>query len=218
MPARSQVASRDVAARARAVLRALKKKYPNARCELDFADPWQLIVSVCLSAQTTDVHVNKVTPALFAAFPTPQSLARVSAAQVEPYIQSLGLFRNKARNLVLMARDVVEKHQGRVPSDRESLEALAGVGRKTANVVLSNAFQVPALAVDTHVGRVARRLGLTRHEDPEKVERDLCALWPESEWTQAHHTLIFHGRRTCHARRPQCQACAVTALCPKVGL
>jgi len=171
-------------------------------------------VAVVLSAQCTDVNVNKATPALFARFPTPQSMVGATAEEVEPFIRSLGLFRNKARNLIVTANAITTQHGGLVPSSREALEALAGVGRKTANVVLSNAFGVPALAVDTHVGRLARRLGLTVQEDPDKVEQDLCALWPESQWIAAHHTVIIHGRRVCHARTPDCGKCVLAPDCP----
>lgn len=204
----------DRRSRAVRILEGLKKQWPDAKCELDFQDPWQLLVAVVLSAQSTDVGVNKVTPALFAKFPTPRAMSDASAEDVEPFIRTLGLYRNKAKALVVTARALVEKHGGAVPSRREDLEALAGVGRKTANVVLSNAFGEPALAVDTHVGRVARRLKLTAHEDPDKVEQDLCALWPRDSWIAAHHATIIHGRRICHARKPECGLCPLAPDCP----
>lgn len=204
--------------RGRAILRVLRRTYPNARCELDYANPWQLLVAVVLSAQCTDVNVNKATPALFERFPTPQSMAGVDAREVEPFIRSLGLFRTKARALVVTAHRLVEQHGGQVPRERQALEALPGVGRKTASVVLANAFGVPALAVDTHVGRLARRMGFTTQQDPRKVEDDLCALWPREAWVDAHHALILHGRRVCSARAPDCARCAILPHCPQKGL
>jgi endonuclease-3 len=205
------------AKRAKRMLRALKRRFPEARCELDFKDPFQLLVAVVLSAQCTDVKVNQATPALFSRYPTPQHLALASADDVEPFLRTLGLFRNKARNLVMLSRALRDIHGGAVPNDRDALEALAGVGRKSASVVLANAFHIPALAVDTHVGRVSRRFGLTVHQDPDKVEQDLCALWPRAQWNTAHHVLIWHGRRICHARRPDCHECPLKD-CPRVGV
>lgn len=201
-------------ARALAVLEVLLETWPDAHCELDFEDPFQLLVAVVLSAQCTDVNVNKATPALFARYPTPAAMANATPEEIEPLIRTLGLFRNKAKNLVLLAKALVEKHGGKVPNTHEALFALAGVGRKTANVVLANAFGVPALAVDTHVGRLARRLGLTQHDNPDEVEKDLCALWPREQWVPAHHALIFHGRRVCGARQPDCAHCSLNPLCP----
>jgi endonuclease-3 len=215
-PARETAVARR--ARALAVLAGLRSTYPDARCELDFGDPFQLLVAVILSAQCTDVKVNQATPALFARFPDAQALASADARDVEPFIRTLGLFRNKARNLVLTGRALVDQHGGQVPADRDALEALAGVGRKTASVVLSNAFRVPALAVDTHVGRLARRLGFSTSQKPDAVEEDLCALWPRDAWIDAHHALILHGRRVCAARAPQCGACSLAAHCPRVGV
>jgi endonuclease-3 len=205
-------------ARALRILVLLRDTYPNPRCELDFKDPWQLLVAVVLSAQCTDVNVNKATPALFARFPTPQAMAEVDAREVEPFIRTLGLFRTKAAALVVTAHRLVHQHGGVVPADRQALEALPGVGRKTASVVLANAFGVPALAVDTHVGRLARRLGLSGEEDPRKVEDDLCALWPSDAWIDAHHALILHGRRQCGARAPACGTCALLPQCPQKGV
>ncbi|MBI5498448.1 MAG: endonuclease III [Deltaproteobacteria bacterium] len=205
-------------ARAAAILDALRARWPDARCELAFENPWQLLVAVILSAQCTDAKVNQATPALFRRFPSPEALSGVAAEEVEPLIRTLGLFRNKARSLVVTARALVEKHGGQVPGTREELQALAGVGRKTASVVLANAFRVPALAVDTHVGRVARRLGLTTEEDPDGVEQDLCALWPRDAWVDAHHATVLHGRYVCQARRPQCEQCPLMPHCPRVGV
>lgn len=204
--------------RALAILKELRNTYPNARCELNFENPWQLLTAVILAAQCTDVAVNKATPALFARFPGPAQMAAATPEEVEPFVRTLGLFRNKSLALVLTARAIMEHHGGQVPGDRDALQALKGVGRKTASVVLSNAFGIPALAVDTHVGRLSRRLGLTAHEDPVGVEEDLCVLWPQSAWIEAHHAVILHGRRVCNARKPNCAACSLLPHCPQVGL
>ncbi len=200
--------------RAVEVLDLLDERYPAAETELDYRNHFELIIAVILSAQCTDVRVNLVTPALFAAYPDASSLAKASAEQVEPFIKTCGLFRSKARNIVKCAKDLCELHDGKVPSDRRSLEALAGVGRKTANVVLSNAFKTDAIAVDTHVYRLARKLGLSRANSATAVERDLMAVLPQERWNKAHHTLIWHGRRCCKARKPECPLCPVAELCP----
>jgi endonuclease-3 len=207
-------------ARALMILDALVERFPDARCELDHdpAQPWQLLVAVVLSAQCTDVAVNKVTPALFAAFPDVHALARAEVTDVEPYIKTLGLFRNKAKAIVAAARLIEQRHGGVVPHARTELEALPGVGGKSAAVLVANCFGEPAIAVDTHVGRVSRRLGLTQAEDPDVVEAELTALWPRERLLQAHHTLIFQGRRICSARKPACAECPVAALCPRVGV
>lgn len=205
-------------ARANRILDALCARFPDARCELDHEGPWQLLVAVALSAQATDVSVNKVTPALFAAFPTPEALAAVDAAVVEPFIKSIGLYRNKAKNIVAAARRVVDDFGGVVPRERAQLETLPGVGSKSAAVIIANCFDVPAIAVDTHVGRVSRRLGLTKQTDPDKVEAELTALWPKDRLLQAHHTLIFQGRRICDARKPRCSECPVEQDCRKVDV
>ncbi len=205
-------------AHALAILDALVVAFPDAHCELDHRSPWELLVAVVLSAQATDVSVNKVTPALFARFPDVAAFAAAKAVDVEPFIKSIGLFRNKAKNIVTAAQQVMTLHNGVVPSDRADLEALAGVGKKSAAVLIANCFGVPAIAVDTHVGRVSRRLGLTKETDPDKVEIALTALWPRDRLLQAHHTLIFQGRRTCHARAPDCDACSVATLCAKVDV
>lgn len=200
------------------MLDGLEVLYPEARCELDFARPFELLVSVVLSAQTTDQAVNRCTPALFARYPDAAALAAASPEQVEPAIRTIGLYRNKARHLVGLARVLVSEHGGEVPRDRAALESLPGVGRKSANVVLSNAFGVPAIAVDTHVGRLARRLGWSREEDPTRVEGDLRDLIPEDRWSLSHHLLIWHGRRCCSARAPACPRCPVAPLCPSARL
>ncbi len=192
----------------------LRAAYPDARCALDHRDPFQLVVATILSAQCTDARVNITTPALFARFPDAASLAAASQAEVETLVKSTGFFRNKARNLIGLAQALMVRHGGLVPSDPAALGALPGVGQKTANVVLANAFGVPALAVDTHIFRVARRLGLSGATTPEKVEADLCRLFPREDWIELHHQLIFHGRRTCDARRPDCAGCALRELCP----
>ena len=182
----------------------LRATYPDARCALDHRDPFQLVVATVLSAQCTDARVNLTTPALFARFPDAASLAMASQEEVEGLVKSTGFYHNKARNLIGLAQALMARHGGRVPSDPAALGALPGVGQKTANVVLANAFGVPALAVDTHIFRVARRLGLSKATTPEKVEADLCRLFPREDWIELHHQLIFHGRRTCDARRPDC--------------
>jgi endonuclease III len=192
----------------------LRAAYPDARCALDHRDPFQLVVATILSAQCTDARVNLTTPALFVRFPDAASLAEARLEEVEGLIRSTGFFRNKARNLVGLAQALLNRHGGEVPSDPTALGALPGVGQKTANVVLANAFGVPALAVDTHIFRLARRLGLSKAPTPEKVEADLCRIFPREDWIELHHQLIFHGRRICDARRPNCQECTLLELCP----
>ena len=192
----------------------LRQAYPDARCALDHRDPYQLVVATVLSAQCTDARVNLTTPALFQRYPDPASLAAAALGELEELIRPTGFFRNKARNLQGMALALLERHGGRVPDTREELARLPGVGPKTANVVLANAFGVPALAVDTHIFRVARRLGLSEGNGPDRVEADLCRRFPPECWIELHHQLIFHGRRVCHARRPDCPACPLRDLCP----
>jgi endonuclease III len=192
----------------------LDAAYPGAHCELEHRGPFQLLAATILSAQCTDRNVNRVTPGLFRAWPTAEALAKAKPSQVERRIRSLGLYRVKARNLVGMAQALVRDHAGRVPEDMEALVKLPGVGRKTANVVLSNAFGTPGLAVDTHVLRVGGRLGLIETADPVKAEARLCALLPPKDWGQASHLLIWHGRRICSARSPRCLECPVRGLCP----
>ena len=192
----------------------LRAAYPDAKCALDHADPFQLVVATILSAQCTDARVNLTTPALFARFPDAVSLAAAHIEDVEALIRSTGFYHNKARNLIGLGQALLARHDGEVPADPVALGALPGVGQKTANVVLANAFGVPALAVDTHIFRVARRLGLSKAPTPEKVEADLCRAFPREDWIELHHQLIFHGRRTCDARRPDCAGCPVLDLCP----
>ncbi len=191
---------------------------PDVRIALEFGDDVQLLVSVILSAQSTDVGVNRATPALFAAFPDAAAYARARPEELWPHIRSLGLFRNKAKAIVAAMQAIAREHGGRVPRTREGLEALPGVGRKTAGVVLVHLGAAHAFPVDTHVGRVSRRLGLTREEDPDRVEQDLMALLPEERWGKAHQLFVWHGRRTCAARAPACSRCAVEDLCPKRGV
>ncbi|WP_432561474.1 endonuclease III [Kineococcus sp. SYSU DK003] len=204
--------------RARRVHRLLAERYPDAHCELDFRNPFELLVATILSAQCTDARVNQVTPALFARFPTATDLAGAQREEVEALIQPTGFFRAKADNLLKMSAQLVAEHGGQVPGRQADLVRLAGVGRKTANVVLGDAFGVPGLTVDTHVGRLSRRLGFTTHEDPVKVEADLAELIQRKDWTMFNHRMIFHGRRTCHSRRPACGACPVQRLCPSAGI
>jgi endonuclease-3 len=205
--------------RARTVLSRLKKAYPDATCALTHHDSYQLLVATILSAQCTDVRVNMVTPALFEKYPTPDALARARQGDLEDLIRSTGFFRNKAANLIGMAQAVVADHDGRVPDSMEALRALPGVGRKTANVVLGNAFgKNEGVVVDTHVGRIARLLELTDHKDPVKVERDLMPLFPRKDWALLAHLLISHGRQVCIARRPQCTACVLADRCPSAQL
>lgn len=192
----------------------LKKVHPDAHCELDHSNPFELLLATILSAQCTDVRVNLVTPALFKKYPTPQMLSNARLEDVEELIKSINFFRNKSKNLIGCAQMLVEKHQGKVPKSVEDLSDLPGVGRKTANVVLGNAFNInTGIVVDTHVKRTAFLLGLTKQTNPEKVEIDLMKLFPNDQWTDLSHLLIFLGRRTCIARRPQCDLCNLKDIC-----
>ena len=204
--------------RARRIVRDLADLYPDASCALHFDGPLQLLIATILSAQCTDVRVNLVTPALFARYPDAAAFANADRSELERLIQSTGFFRNKARNIQLCCQELVVKHGGQAPSTMEELTPLPGVGRKTANVVLGNAFDVPGIPVDTHVGRLSRRMGLTVHDDPVKVERDLMEMIPKKEWTMFGHRMIYHGRRVCHARRPSCEECTLARFCPKIGV
>jgi endonuclease-3 len=200
------------------VIDRLEAAMPGVRIELDFGTELELLVAVILSAQARDVRVNQATPGLFAAFPDAAAYAAARPEDLWPHVRSLGLFRNKARAIVAAARAIQHRHAGRVPRTREALEALPGVGRKTAGVVLVHLGAGHAFPVDTHVGRLARRLGFSMAKDPDRVEQDLSALLPPQRWGEAHQLLVWHGRRTCHARKPDCAACPVARLCPKVGL
>lgn len=193
---------------------ALMVEFPDAHCELDFTSPLELLVATVLSAQCTDVRVNLTTPALFARYPDAAAYAGADRAELEEIIRPTGFFRNKATSLIGIGRELTEKYDGVVPATLEELVALPGVGRKTANVVLGNAFGIPGITVDTHVGRIARRLGWTVNEDPVKVETDLGELFPSERWTDMCHRVIFLGRRICTARRPNCAACPIAKDCP----
>jgi len=188
--------------------------YPDAHCELDFRDPYELLVATILSAQCTDERVNQVTPALFSRFPDAVTLAAADRAELEELIRPTGFFRNKAASLQAMAAKVVQSHRGRIPQPMSALTALPGVGRKTAHVVRGNAFGQPGFTVDTHVSRLSQRLGWTTQTDPVRIERDLDAIFPRKDRTMVSHRLIFHGRRCCFARKPACAACPIARLCP----
>lgn len=203
--------------RAEAVSEGLADEYPEARCALDHRSPYELLVATILAAQCTDQRVNMVTPALFEAYPTPGDLARADPEELEEIVRSTGFYRSKAKNLIAMARDVEERFEGEVPRELDDLTSLGGVGRKTANVVRSVAFDAPGLPVDTHVKRLSRRLGLTEQTDPVKIEFDLMALFPEEEWGDLSLRLIQHGRRVCDARRPDCAGCVLNEVCPSAG-
>lgn len=204
--------------RARKINRMLAQCYPDARAELDFSNAFELLVATILSAQTTDVRVNQVTPALFQQYPDAEDLAHANVEDIEALIKPTGFYRNKAKALVKLGQQLCEQHGGEVPGTLEELVKLPGVGRKTANVVLGNAFGVPGLTVDTHFGRLVRRLGLTEETDPVVVEKQLQLLIEPAEWTMVSHRLIFHGRRVCHSRRAACGACFVAKLCPSFGV
>ena len=202
-------------AHAAEIYRRLLAEHPDAHCELDFRTPYELLVATILSAQCTDQRVNMVTPALFARYPDAEALAAARQEELEGLIKSTGFFRNKARSLLGMSRAVVEQHGGEIPADMDLLTALPGVGRKTANVILGNAFaRNEGVVVDTHVGRLAVRLGFTEETDPVKVERALMPIVPREDWTMLSHLLIFHGRRVCEARVPKCERCVLADICP----
>jgi endonuclease-3 len=201
----------------RAIFSALKKTYPDAHCELDYTTPLQLVVATILSAQCTDRRVNLVTPALFAKYPDAAALATADRSELESLIASTGFFRNKATSIMGMAQGLCANHGGEVPATLDELVRLPGVGRKTANVILGNAFNVPGITVDTHFGRLARRFGWTSETDPVKVELEIQRLFPAKDWTMLSHVLVWHGRRCCHARKPACGACPVAKYCPAFG-
>ncbi len=209
----------DARRHARQVARRLARYYADAQCALNFTSPLELLIATILSAQCTDERVNMVTPVLFKRYSTANDLAQAPQSEIERIIQSTGFFRNKAKSIKECCRALVEKHDGAVPKDMESMIHLAGVGRKTANVVLGTAFGIPSgVVVDTHVGRLSIRLGLTRQTDPIKVERDLIQLLPKSEWIAFAHRMIHHGRRICTARNPKCEICPLNDICPKIGV
>jgi len=203
--------------RARSIITALARQYPDVRCELDFRTPLELLVATVLSAQCTDQRVNKVTPTLFAAYPDSASYASSDLGDLEAIIAPTGFFRQKAATLRGIGQALCERFDGEVPAELGALTTLPGVGRKTANVVLGEAFGVPGITVDTHLGRLARRFGWTQHTDPVKVEHDLMEVIARKDWTRASQLVIWHGRRRCHARRPACGACNVSRWCPSFG-
>jgi endonuclease-3 len=203
--------------RARRIDKILAETYPDARCELDFSTPLELAVATILSAQSTDAGVNKVTPALFAKYPTAADYAAADRAELEEMIHSTGFFRAKTNSLIGLGQALVERYDGEVPPRMRDLVTLPGIGRKTANVILGNAFGIPGITVDTHFGRLARRFGWTEETDPVKVEHAVGAMFPKRDWTMLSHRLIFHGRRRCHAKKPACGACPVARLCPAYG-
>ena len=203
--------------RARKTYRALHEFYPYAHCELDFETPLQLLVATILSAQTTDVGVNKVTPVLFARYPDAKALAEADRTELEELLRPTGFFRAKANSVQTLGQVLTERFNGEVPNKLADLVTLPGVGRKTANVVLGDAFGIPGITVDTHFGRLVRRLGWTTETDPVKVEHEIGALFPRKDWTMLSHVLIFHGRRMCHAKRPACGVCPVARWCPSYG-
>ncbi len=201
-------------ARAKKVFERLSKAYPDAECSLEHGDPLELLVATILSAQCTDERVNKTTPALFKRFKTAKDFATAPQKELEKYIQSCGFYKNKATNIIGACKKIVDEHGGKVPGTLEELVELSGVGRKTANVLLGTVFGVPGVVVDTHCGRLARRLGFTKHEDPTKVEHDLMKVWPQEIWSLYSHLFVYHGRAVCFARGPKCSACPVRELCP----
>ncbi|MDI5969780.1 endonuclease III [Streptomyces sp. SL13] len=203
--------------RARRINRELAEAYPYAHPELDFDSPFQLLIATVLSAQTTDLRVNQTTPALFARYPAPEDMAAADPEAMEAILRPTGFFRAKTKSVIGLSAALRDRFGGEVPGRLEDLVTLPGVGRKTANVVLGNAFGVPGLTVDTHFGRLVRRFGWTTAQDPEKVESDVAELFPKSDWTMLSHRLIFHGRRICHSRKPACGACPIAPLCPSYG-
>jgi len=204
--------------RARRIDRVLAETYPDAHCELDFHNAFELLVATVLAAQCTDKRVNLTTPELFAHYPNAAAFAAANPAQLEEIIRPLGFFRAKTRSVIGLSKALVERFDGQVPPRLKDLITLPGVGRKTANVVLGNAFDIPGITVDTHFGRLARRMGWTAQTDPDKVESEVGALFPKKDWTMLSHRLIWHGRRICHARKPDCANCPVLAWCPRIGV
>jgi endonuclease-3 len=215
MPRETQAERKQRALR---IARKLARAYPDAECALHFASPFQLLVATILSAQCTDERVNQVTPALFARYPDAAAFAAADRAELEAMIRSTGFYRNKAKSIQTCCADLVARHGGQVPRTLDELTALHGVGRKTANVVLGDAFGIPGIVVDTHVGRLAKRLGLTRESDPVKVEFALMPIVPRERWSVFSHWLILHGRRVCIARKPRCSTCALAPHCPRAGV
>jgi endonuclease-3 len=204
--------------RAKAIYRQLTKNYPNVRCELDYNSAFQLLVATVLSAQCTDKRVNQTTPALFKEYPNPKKMAKADLIDIQRLVKSTGFFRAKAKNIRGLSNKIMEEFDGDVPNNLEDLITLPGVGRKTANVVLGHAFGIPGITVDTHFGRLSRRFGWSKQNDPVKVEFEVGELIPEKEWTNLSQRMIWHGRRVCHARKPACGACPLAKLCPSHGI
>lgn len=204
----------DLRQRARLIMRRLEKEYPDARCELNFSNPLELAIAAILSAQCTDERVNRITPELFRKYRTAEDWARAPQATLEREIRATGFYRNKARSIRAFAAELVRRYDGKVPDDLDALTELPGIGRKTANLLMVSAFGKPGIIVDTHFKRVTRRLGLTKQEDPDKIEMDLRALIPMKDWGRWSHLIVFHGRRCCYARNPECDRCPVQDLCP----
>jgi endonuclease-3 len=204
--------------RAKVIYRQLSNNYPNVRCELDYKNAFQLLVATVLSAQCTDKRVNQTTPALFKKYPNPQNMAKADLRDIQKLVKSTGFFRAKAKNIKGLSNIIVEQFDGNVPSNLEDLITLPGVGRKTANVVLGHAFGIPGITVDTHFGRLSRRFGWSKQNNPVKVEFEVGELIPQKEWTNLSQRMIWHGRRVCHSRKPACGACALAKLCPSYGI
>ena len=204
--------------RARRINRVLAEQYPYAHAELDFRSPFELVIATVLSAQTTDVLINQITPLLFARYPDARRMAEADPAELEAILKPTGFFRAKARNVLALCNRLVDEYDGEVPGRLEDLVTLPGVGRKTANVVLGNAFGIPGITVDTHFGRLARRFGWTVSDDPVRIESDVGELFEPKDWTMLSHRVVFHGRRVCHSRKPACGACPVANWCPSYGL
>jgi len=204
--------------RAKVIYRQLSKSYPNVRCELDYKNAFQLLVATVLSAQCTDKRVNQTTPALFKKYPNPQKMANADLRDIQKLVKSTGFFRAKAKNIKGLSNIIVEQFDGNVPSNLEDLITLPGVGRKTANVGLGHAFGIPGITVDTHFGRLGRRFGWSKQNNPVKVEFEVGELIPKKEWTNLSQRMIWHGRRVCHSRKPACGACALAKLCPSYGI
>jgi endonuclease-3 len=204
--------------RAKVIYRQLSKSYPNVRCELDYKNAFQLLVATVLSAQCTDKRVNQTTPALFKKYPNPQKVAKADLRDIQNLVKSTGFFKAKAKNIKGLSNKIMEEFDGKVPSNLEDLITLPGVGRKTANVVLGHAFGIPGITVDTHFGRLSRRFGWSRQNNPVKVEFEVGELIPQKEWTNLSQRMIWHGRRVCHSRKPACGACALAKLCPSYGI
>jgi endonuclease-3 len=204
--------------RARAIYRILTKTYPNVNCELNFKTPFQLLVATVLSAQCTDKRVNQTTPALFKKYPNPKKMAQADIKDIQRLVKSTGFYRVKAKNIQTLSSKIITEFDGKVPSNLESLITLPGVGRKTANVVLGHAFDIPGITVDTHFGRLSRRFSWSKSKDPVKVEFEVGDLIPRKEWTNLSQRLIWHGRRVCHSRKPACGACQIAKYCPSFGV